>query len=576
MMVDEFRIQGVGASSGIAVGPAYCYIPHPLTIPVRERQTVDQEMARFADAIAQGQNELQDLYEQVVGRIGVKEAAIFEAHKMILSDPVLAEKVKTFVEDGDILEQALIKAIQVFANLLAAMPNELFAARSADVEDVGRRILRILLGVPDTSLGNLRTPAIIVARDLNSSDTANLDPQLTLGFCTALGGLTSHTAILARSMGIPAIVAMGDGMLDNISTGTSLVLDGETGIMIIHPTPKTNEGYQREKQKREDRLIRIRADTHEPACTANGRRVEVAANIGDFESAQDALNNGAEGVGLFRTEFLYLEDTQSPSEEKQYQIYRQIFQVMDQRPVIIRTLDIGGDKPPSYLPFPPEMNPFLGWRAIRISLDRLDIFKTQLRAILRAAIGHQVRIMFPMVNDLDELRRARQVVDSVRNDLHNEAIPFAADVPVGIMVETPAAALLVDILSEGADFFSLGTNDLTQYTLAVDRGNAAIAGLYQPLHPAVLRLIKRTIDLAHEKGKWVGMCGELAGMQKAIPILLGLDLDEFSMNPRVIPEAKYLIHKLDDLKSRAIAEQVLRLNTAAEVEAYMREVEKGL
>jgi phosphotransferase system enzyme I (PtsI) len=373
-------------------------------------------------------------------------------------------------------------------------------------------------------------------------------------------------------MGIPAIVALGDQLLKTVSTGSNLVLDGNNGVMIINPHVETIEKYQLVKQECEDRLFNIRSLTSEPACTASGRLVEVAANIGDLDSAREAISNGAEGVGLFRTEFLYLEETQPPNEEKQYEIYREIFQVIGQRPIIIRTLDIGGDKPPSYLPFPQEMNPFLGWRAIRISLDRPDLFKTQLRAIMRAALGHQVRIMFPMVNDLNELHNARQIVEVVKDELRSEKKPYEGNIPIGIMVETPAAAMLVDMLSEAADFFSLGTNDLTQYTLAVDRGNATIASLYQPLHPAVLRLIKQTIDLAHEKGKWVGMCGELAGMQKAIPILLGLGLDEFSMNPRAIPEAKYLIHKLDDQQSRQIAKQAFALNTAADIETFMKKI----
>jgi len=273
---------------------------------------------------------------------------------------------------------------------------------------------------------------------------------------------------------------------------------------------------------------------------------------------------------LLRTEFLYLEDVQAPSEEKQFRIYREIFEVMCGHPVIVRTLDIGGDKPPSYLPFPAEMNPFLGWRAIRISLEEPALFKTQLRAILRAATGHQVRIMFPMVSDLDELRRAREIVETVQRDLERECIQFAANVPVGIMVETPAAALLVDVLAEASDFFSLGTNDLTQYTMAVDRGNAKVSGLFQPLHPAVLRLIKQTIEAGHSKGKWVGMCGELAGMTKAIPILLGLGLDEFSMNPRAIPEAKALIGKLTDDRAREIAHQAMAFGTALEIENFMK------
>ncbi len=570
--INEIQIQGVAASDGIAIGPAYCYLSPILTIPVRERQTVDQEMSRFTDAIDQAQGELQNLYSQMIKRIGEKEAAIFEAHLMILADPTLTKGVRRAVEEGQIIEQAVVTAIEELANILSAMSNELFAARAADVRDIGRRVLRILLGIPDTSLGNIYIPSIVVAHDLSPSDTANLDPKLTLGFCTSLGGLTSHSAILARTMGIPAIVALGDQLLKAATTGTRMILDGKEGVMIIHPHDETIEKYQRVRQVREERLFQVRAHAKEPTCTANGRLVEVAANIGDLDSAQDAVKNGAEGVGLFRTEFLYLEEKQPPSEEKQYQIYREVFKVMEQRPVIIRTLDIGGDKPPSYLPFPKEMNPFLGWRAIRISLDRPDLFKTQLRAILRAALGHKARIMFPMVNDLDELRNARNIIDTVKADLIREGNSFAMDVPIGIMVETPAAAMLVDMLSEAADFFSLGTNDLTQYTLAVDRGNATVASLYQPLHPAVLRLIKKTIDLAHEKGKWVGMCGELAGMPRAIPILLGLGLDEFSMNPRAIPEAKYLIHKLEDQQSRQIAKEVFDLNTAADIETYMKKM----
>jgi phosphotransferase system enzyme I (PtsI) len=330
--------------------------------------------------------------------------------------------------------------------------------------------------------------------------------------------------------------------------------------------------YQQIKNQRQSRLQILKVAAEQNAYTANGRRVEVAANVGEVTSTRDAMEHGAEGIGLLRTEFLYLEDSQPPSEARQYQIYREIFEVMAGRPVIVRTLDIGGDKPPSYLAFPEEMNPFLGWRAIRISLDEPELFKTQLRAILRAAVGHQARIMFPMVSDLDELRRARAIVGSVKRDLELASIEFAADVPVGIMVETPAAAVLVDVLAEASDFFSLGTNDLTQYTMAVDRGNARVSGLYQPLHPAVLRLIRQTIDAGHAKGKWVGMCGELAGMPKAIPILLGFGLDEFSMNARAIPEAKHLIGKLTDERSREIASRVMSFGTAAEIENYMEQI----
>jgi phosphoenolpyruvate-protein phosphotransferase (PTS system enzyme I) len=567
----EKTLKGIPASDGIAIGPTFCYIPAELIVPVCAAGTLDEEMARFDAAREQARVELQSLCVAVEKRAGKEDAAIFEAHREMLSDPALEGKVRSEVEVGQTVEQALVKATEELSGLLAGMENELFAARALDVKDVGRRILRILLGLPDTALSAVTEPSIIVAEDLTPSDTASLDPKLTLGFVTEQGGLTSHSAILARTLGLPAIVGMGSELLEKVPTGTMIVLDGRTGEVIVEPAAETIARYQDIKAHRESHLLNLKAAAERDAFTANGRRVEVAANVGEAASARDAMENGAEGIGLLRTEFLYLEDTQPPGEEKQYRIYREIFEVMSGRPVIVRTLDIGGDKPPSYLPFPDEMNPFLGWRAIRISLDEPELFKTQLRAILRAAVGHQARIMFPMVSDLDELRRAREIVETVKQDLAIASIEFAADVPVGIMVETPAAAVLVDVLAEASDFFSLGTNDLTQYTMAVDRGNAKVSGLFQPLHPAVLRLIKQTIDAGHARGKWVGMCGELAGMTKAIPILLGFGLDEFSMNPRAIPEAKHLIGALTDERAQQIANEVMSMRTAAEIELFMKE-----
>jgi phosphoenolpyruvate-protein phosphotransferase (PTS system enzyme I) len=568
----EKLFKGIPASDGIAIGPVFCYIPAELTVPICAAGSVDDEMSRFDAARVRAREELLGLYETVEARAGREEAAIFEAHQEILFDPALEGRVRELVEIGQTAEQALVKSTDELAGMLASMEDELFAARALDVKDVGHRILRILLGLPDTALSAVTSPSIIVAEDLTPSDTASLDPTLTLGFITAQGGLTSHSAILARTLGLPAIVGMGEQLLMNVSGGTLIAMDGHSGTMIIEPEPETIERYQQVRTQRESYLQVLKSAAEKDAYTASGHRVEIAANIGDADSARSAMEYGAEGIGLLRTEFLYLEDIQPPSEEKQYQIYREIFEVMRGRPVVVRTLDIGGDKPPSYLPFPEEMNPFLGWRAIRISLDEPELFKTQLRAILRASVGHQARIMFPMVSDLDELRRARDIVEAVKQDLSLDAIEFAVDVPVGIMVETPAAAMLVDVLAEASDFFSLGTNDLTQYTMAVDRGNAKVSNLFQPLHPAVLRLIRQTIDAGHAKGKWVGMCGELAGMTKAIPILLGFGLDEFSMNPRAIPEAKQLVGKLTDDKAREIAVQAMSFGTAAEIEKFMKEI----
>jgi phosphotransferase system enzyme I (PtsI) len=568
----EQVLKGIPASEGIAIGPAYCYAQAELNIPIRLPESAEREMARFQRAREQAQAEMQDLYDSVNARVGEKEASIFQAHQMMLADPTLEQMVREDVETGAIIERAVLNASNQLADMLAGMADELFAARALDVKDVGCRLLRILLGVPDTTLSAVQEPSIIVADDLTPSDTASLDPGLTLGFCTVHGGLTSHSAILARTLGIPAVVGLGESLLECVFTQTPLALDGKDGVLVTEPASATVAEFEKRRAEYESRLQIMKSGAEKEARTANGRRVEVAANVGEAASAHDAIDNGAEGVGLLRTEFLYLEDTQPPGEEKQVLIYRGILEVLGERPVIIRTLDIGGDKPPSYMPFPDEMNPFLGWRAIRISLDEQELFKTQIRAILRAAIGYNARIMFPMISDLDELRRARELVEVVKSDLRRESVAFAEGVPVGIMVETPAAAILVDVLAEASDFFSLGTNDLTQYTMAVDRGNARVANLYQPLHPAVLRLIKQTIDAGHAKGKWVGMCGELAGMQKAIPILLGFGLDEFSMNPRAIPEAKHLIGRLTDDRAREIAARVMSMGTAAEIEEYMKEV----
>lgn len=568
----EIALKGIPASDGISIGPSFRYIPVDLAIPEFSPGTADEEMARFNVARDHAISELQELREIVFERAGEEEAAIFEAHQVMLQDPALESRFREFVESGQTAEGALDKAVKELAGMLSGMGDELFAARALDVKDVGRRLLRILLGLPDTALDAVTEPVIIMAEDLTPSDTARLDPQLTLGFVTERGGLTSHSVILARTLGLPAIVGMGDGFLENIPNGTLVILDGDTGELIVSPQENNVDRYIRTRQQRLRQRQILQEAAEKDAYTSNGRRVEVAANIGDVETARIAVENGAEGVGLLRTEFLYLEDTKPPSEERQYVAYRAIFEVMGERRVIVRTLDIGGDKPPTYLPFPQEMNPFLGWRAIRISLEEQDLFKTQLRAILRAAHGFSGSIMFPMISDLNELRRAREIVEIVKEDLARESIPFASDVPVGIMVETPAAAMLVDLLAQASDFFSIGTNDLTQYTLAVDRGNPKVAGLFQPLHPSVLRLIKQTIDVAHNHGKWVGMCGEMAGMTKAIPILLGMGLDEFSMSPRAIPTAKNLIGKLPDHKTQQIAAQALSLPTAADIEAYLQTV----
>ena len=567
--MSETTLKGIPASEGIAIGPAFCHRPLQLEIPSRSPGSIQDELRRFQSACEQAGQELESLKTSVLARSDAETAAIFDAHKLMVTDPMLFDAVQSRLEAGQIIERAVRDASQELAAMLGAMPDELFAAREADMRDVGLRLLRILLGISDTSVDKLDSPAVIVAYDLTPSDTVSLRSEFTLGFCTAGGGLTSHVAILARTLGLPAVVGLGKKALDQISDGTKLVLDGIGGSVILEPDRVTLERYEAAGAKASARLATMQVTSSKNAVTADGRRVEVGANIGDADSAGEAVRFGAEGVGLLRTEFLYLQNTRPPTEEQQMAAYKSVFDALGNRPVIVRTLDIGGDKPPAYLKFDAELNPFLGWRAIRICLEDHPLFKTQLRAILRAAVGHHPLIMFPMISSVEELRAARDVLAEVRAELDSAGLDYAHHVPVGIMVETPAAAMLTDFLALECDFFSLGTNDLTQYTLAVDRTNERVAKLFQPLHPAVLRLIKRTIDTAHQHGKWVGMCGELAGMQKAIPILLGLGLDELSMAPRSIPEAKWLIGQFTDARAREIAEQAMNKATAAEIEDFM-------
>lgn len=570
--MSEMRLQGIPASPGIVIGPVLIHKPPDLTIPERAPTEPWAEFERFTSAVETAIEELRIIRRSVFELTGEeKEAAIFDAHILMLQDPMLVDAVKARVDGGMIIEKALTRSSEEIAAMLAAMEDEYFAARAADVRDVSSRVLRILQGIPEASLANLPQPSIIAAQDLTPSDTACLDPKNAIGFCTAAGGLTSHTAILARTLGIPAVVGLGNEFFKKTESARTMILDGSEGLIIINPDSQTRANYQTKIQSREKWLQGIQVRAQETTYTASGKRIEVGANIGDIQSAKLALASGAEGVGLLRTEFLYLGDSHSPSEEKQLEAYNKIFEAMAPRPVIVRTLDIGGDKPPPYMEFPEEMNPFLGWRAIRIGLENEDMLKTQLRAILRAAVGQNVLIMYPMICNVQELEHANQLLLQASRELEESQIPYKKEIPVGIMIETPAAAMIADILAEHCDFLSVGTNDLTQYTLAVDRTNARVAKLYQPLHPAVLRLIKHTIDAGHNAGIWVGMCGELAGNLAAIPILVGFGLDEFSMAPSSIPEAKWLIRKLSDERVAQIAEQVLGMQSASEIEAYLQE-----
>lgn len=568
-------LKGIPASQGVAIGPAFLYRPRAVEIdrsPISDDR-VESELAELHRALEEARMQLEDLQAAAEETIGQSNAAILGAQALMLADPELLSLAENKIREERLpAPAALVDAAEFYAEQLAALDDEYLRARAVDVRDAAQRVLRILLHTQDNSLARLPRPVVVIAQDLTPSDTASMDRPNVLALCTARGGIASHTAILARAYGLPAVVGLGDELLEQVALDAQVVVDGNAGVLVVEPD---EEAVQQAAASRAEWKAGVREAGREaaaPAITRDGRRVEVAANIGDVQSAQRAVEAGAEGVGLLRTEFLFLERQDLPGEEEQYQAYRAIAEVMGERPVIVRTLDVGGDKPPPYLDIGHEANPFLGWRALRISLDRPEMFKTQLRAILRAGVGHNLRIMFPMVISVDEVRAARQCLKQAQEELQARGIAYVPDMPVGIMVETPAAAILADRLAAEVDFVSLGTNDLTQYTLAVDRGNDRVAPLFDWLHPGVLRLIRFVIEGAHHAGKWAGMCGEMAGDPEAIPLLLGLGLDEFSMNASAIPPAKQLIRRLDTRELQPLAARACEMATAAEVRGLLREV----
>ena len=564
-------LHGMAASRGITIGPAFRFRPADLRFERHTAEDPAAEWARFQAALETAREQLADVYAKAEAESGAEQAAIFQAHALMLEDPDLLEAVRTAIgEQGINAESALSDAAEMYAQMLEALDDEYLSARAVDVRDVATRVLRILLGVAESPTAGLTAPSIILARDLTPSDTVMLDKSLVLGFCTAEGGATSHTAILARGLGLPAVVGTGPDVLE-IPNGTTLVLDGSQGRLLVDPDEETVMGYRARQTATATHLAQARQLAHEPAVTRDGHRVEIVANIGNVEGAQAALEAGAEGVGLLRTEFLYLERDHLPDEEEQYRAYRAIVDPFGDLPVILRTLDIGGDKDLPYLDLPHEMNPFLGLRAIRLCLARPELFRPQLRAALRAGVGRNLKVMFPMVATVAEVRAARAVLEECRAELLAEGQPLAEEMEVGIMVEVPAAALMADHLAAEVDFLSIGTNDLSQYTLAADRTNAQVAPLATGFQPAVLRLVRDVIAAAHAQGKWVGLCGELAGEPLAIPILLGLGLDEFSMNPPAIPLAKQIIRALTLDEAREVAQAALDLRRPDAVRALVRE-----
>ncbi len=569
----EKILNGIPASGGIAIGPAYLYRPQGFSIPRKSlrAEEVGQELGRYLEALKKTREQILELEGRMKEKLGEEHAAIFQAHQVVLDDPLFLEEIPDAIRKRRLnAEHLLIEALEKFQTVIASVEDSFFRERGGDIQDVGDRVLKNLTGGGKDILGKLDHEVIVLASDLTPSDTATMPTDHVKGFCTEIGGRTSHVAIVARSMGLPSVVGTPNVTLE-AQDGDLVILDGNKGLMVINPNPQTLKQYQRLKVNYETfqrSLDKLRAL---PAATPDGHRITLAANIEIPLELDEVFSHGAEGIGLFRTEFLFLDRGGVPSEEEQFEAYSQLATRTGVNPAIVRTLDLGGDKFLSEVnPFH-EMNPFLGLRAIRLCLKRPDIFKPQLRAILRAAVHGPLKIMFPMVATVDEIRQAKLLLKECGQELKREGKKFREDIEVGAMIEIPSAAIMADLLIQEADFLSIGTNDLIQYTMAVDRVNEAVAYLYEPLNPAILRLIRMTVEACHKQGKWVGMCGEMAGDPQFVPLLLGMGLDELSVSPSIIPEVKKVIRLMPYAKSKEIAQEALKRTTASEVYDLIRE-----
>lgn len=562
--------KGTGASPGIALGKALVVEHNELIIERKNIENVEEEVTLLQKAVEVSREELTRVKEKACQELGEHEAEIFEAHLLVLADPELIDSAIAKIRDEKINAAFALNEIkEMFVTMFESMDNEYMRERAADIKDVTNRVLRHILGVKVVDLAGLDEEVVLIAHDLTPSDTATMNKKMVLGFLTDIGGRTSHTAIMARTLEIAAVVGLTD-ITSKVKDGDFIVFNGDTGEVIVNPDEETKVKYQELKTKFEEERKALELLKGKASITLDGRHVELAGNIGSPNDVEGLIKNDAEGVGLYRTEFLYMDKEDNfPSEEEQYEAYKAVLEGMNGKPIVIRTLDIGGDKELPYFQMDHEMNPFLGYRAIRLCLDRTDIFKTQLRALYRASVHGKLRIMFPMISSLEELLAAKEVIKEVLAEMDAEGIPYANDVEVGMMIEIPSSAIITDILAKHVDFFSIGTNDLIQYTCAVDRMNQKISHLYNQFNPAVLRLIKMTIDNAHKEGKWVGMCGESAGDKRMIPILLGFGLDEFSMSPISILPARKFITSVNHEDMKKFADEVLTMGTAEEIKNHV-------
>ncbi|MDO3409059.1 phosphoenolpyruvate--protein phosphotransferase [Saccharibacillus sp. CPCC 101409] len=567
------NISGIAASAGIAIAKAF-RLEHPdYTVTKQTVKNAQAEVAKLDDALAKSQVELERIKENTLQELGAQKAEIFESHLLILNDPELISPVKDMIVNDQVnADYALNETSKQFVSMFENMKSTYLQERAADMRDVTKRILNHLLGLNVQNPSEISEEVIVIAEDLTPSDTAQLNRKYVKGFTTNIGGRTSHSAIMARSLEIPAIVGTKT-VTQQIQPGDLVIVDGLEGHVIVNPSDEVVAEYRDKQVKYDEQRAEWRKLREEPTVSTDGVHVELAANIGTPNDVAGVLDNGGEGVGLYRTEFLYMGRDKLPSEEVQYNAYKTVLEKMEGKPVVVRTLDIGGDKELPYLDLPKEMNPFLGFRAVRLCLDRQDIFRTQLRALLRASVHGDLRIMFPMIATLVEFRQAKALLEEERENLKNEGIAVADHIQLGIMVEIPSTAVLADQFAKEVDFFSIGTNDLIQYTMAADRMNERVSYLYQPYNPSILRLVDMVIKAAHKEGKWAGMCGEMAGDSVAIPLLLGLGLDEFSMSATSILPARSQISKLSRADMQELAAKALECSTAEEVVALVEAIQ---
>ncbi|HII3824301.1 TPA: phosphoenolpyruvate-protein phosphotransferase PtsI [Pasteurella multocida] len=573
-------ISGIPASPGIVFGKALVLKEEKIVLDMQKisESQIDSEIARFYQGRNAAVEQLSAIRDRAAKTLGEEKAAIFEGHLMILEDEELEEEIIDYLRTNKVnAGVAASKIIDQQVTMLSEIDDEYLRERAGDIRDIGNRLIKNILGMHIVDLGDINEEAILVAYDLTPSETAQLNLDKVLGFITDIGGRTSHTSIMARSLELPAIVGTNH-VTSQVNTGDYLILDAVNNVVYVNPSQDEITRLKGLQQKLLEEKAELAKLKDLPALTLDGHRVDVVANIGTIRDVDGADRNGAEGVGLYRTEFLFMDREQLPTEEEQFVAYKDVVEAMNGRLVILRTMDIGGDKELPYLNLPKEMNPFLGWRAIRIALDRREILHAQLRAVLRASAFGKLAVMFPMIISVEEIRELKSVIETLKQELRNEGKAFDESIQIGVMVETPSAAVNAKFLAKEVDFFSIGTNDLTQYTLAVDRGNELISHLYNPMSPSVLSLIKQVIDASHAEGKWTGMCGELAGDEKAAVLLLGMGLGEFSMSAISVPRIKKLIRNVNYEDTKALAMKALQQPTAVEIEQLVEDflAEKAL